>query len=179
MRRTGFKANTDRIVFLFLAFSLLGLSGTLMAGERRGATVVVQKNDGAQVKGELIAVKQNSILLLGSSSGTDVSLDVPDIETIRVLKKSRAWEGSGYGFLLGGTSGALLGPLIRKNWWVTPTERVLIGLGSFGLAAGAIGFVVGASSGGEQTIQIERKSEPKVQSALKALKSKARIPDYH
>jgi len=177
--RTGLRGKTGKVMSLLVIFSLVGLSGNLVAGERRGATVVVQKKDGALEKGELIAVKQNSILLLGSSSGTDVSLDVTDIKTIRILKKSRAWEGFGYGFLLGATSGALLSSLIGKNWWVTPTERVLIGLGSFGLAAGVIGYVVGASSGGEQTIKIEGKNEAEVQYALRALKSKARIPEFH
>jgi hypothetical protein len=83
--RRGFKGKMGRIISLSVIFSLLGLSANLRAGERRGAALVVQKKDGAQEKGELIAVKQNSIVLLGSSSGADVSIDVPDIKTIRIL----------------------------------------------------------------------------------------------
>jgi hypothetical protein len=177
--RIGFKGKMGKIMSLLVIFSLLGLSGNLMAGEKRGATLVVQKKDGAQEKGELIAVKQNSILLLGSSSGADVSVDVPDIKTIRILKKSRARAGLGYGFLIGGAAGAGLGPAIGKNWWVSATDKILIGVGIFGLAGGLVGLLVGGSTGIEQTIYIEGKNEPEVQSALSALKSKARIPDYN
>ena len=92
--KIGFKGKMGKIISLLVIFSLSGLSGNLMAGERRGATIVVHKKDGAQEKGELIAIKQNSILLLGSSSGTDVSVDVPDIKTIGILKKSKPGQDS-------------------------------------------------------------------------------------
>jgi hypothetical protein len=81
--------------------------------------------------------------------------------------------------LIGGAAGAGLGPAIGTNWWVSATDKVLIGAGIFGLAGGLIGLLVGGSTGTEQTIQIEGKNEPEVQSVLSALKSKARIPDYH
>jgi hypothetical protein len=39
------------------------------AEEKRGATLIIQKKDGQQVKGELIAVKENSLLLKEAESG--------------------------------------------------------------------------------------------------------------
>ena len=50
------------------------LSGNLIAKERRGAELIVQKKDGQQIRGELIAVKQNSLLLL--VSGVDTAIKV-------------------------------------------------------------------------------------------------------
>lgn len=178
--RIGFNGKMGKITSLWVVFSLLGLSGNLMAGEKRGATVVVQKKDGAQEKGELIAVKQNSILLLGSSSGADVSIDVPDIKTIGILKKSRAGAGFGYGFLIGGAAGAGIGLICSRGtgWIKFPRiDYVLIIGAGLGLAGGLIGVMVSGPS--EQTIQIEGKGEPEVQYELRALKPKARIPDYH
>jgi len=63
-----------KIIPLFLVFSLLALSGNLLAKERRGAELIVQKKDGQQVRGELITVKEHSLLLL-DSKGKDASID--------------------------------------------------------------------------------------------------------
>ncbi len=43
---------------------------------------------------------------------------------------------------------------------------------------GLIGLAGGAIAGGEETIQIEGKSETKIKEALEKLRKKARIPDY-
>lgn len=67
-----------RCTALFLVFSVLALSGSLFAKEKRGVGLVVQKKDGSQVSGELITVKEDSHLLL-NSKGADVSVNVGDI----------------------------------------------------------------------------------------------------
>jgi hypothetical protein len=181
--RIEFKGKMGKIMSLLVIFSLLGLSGNLMAGERRGATLVVQKKVGVQEKGELIAVKQNSILLLGSYSGADISIDVPDIKTIKIVKGSGALPGLAYGFLIGGAVGAAIGLASGDDAphfvRFTAGQKALIAGAVLGAAGGVIGLIVGGSTGNEQTIQIEGKSEPEVQSALRALKLKARMPDYH
>ncbi len=52
-----------KFIPLFVVFSFILLLLNLMAKERRGADLVVQKKEGRQVKGELITVKENSLLL--------------------------------------------------------------------------------------------------------------------
>ena len=64
-----------KFVTLFLAFSILMLSVPLTAKERKGADLLIQKKDGAQVRGELIAMKENSLLLMERDSGADVTVD--------------------------------------------------------------------------------------------------------
>ena len=44
-------------------FSILALSGNLFAKERKGADLIVQRTDGTKVRGELIAIKENSLLM--------------------------------------------------------------------------------------------------------------------
>ena len=56
-------------ISLFLMFSILSLSVNMFAKERKGADLIIQKVDGQQVRGELIAVKQTSLLLLERESG--------------------------------------------------------------------------------------------------------------
>ena len=58
------KAGGKKSIALFLVISLLALIGNLLAKERRGAKLIIQKKDDQQVKGKLITVKQNSLLLL-------------------------------------------------------------------------------------------------------------------
>ncbi len=57
------KASGKKFISLFLIFSLVMLPTSLYA-KKRGAKIVVTKLDGQQIKGELIAVKPNSLLLL-------------------------------------------------------------------------------------------------------------------
>ena len=67
----------------------------------KGADLIIQKRDGTQVRGELIAVKQNSLLLMLGDSGFDASVDIEDIFAISFIKKSKALEGFGLGLLIG------------------------------------------------------------------------------
>jgi hypothetical protein len=184
MRKARLKGKMERVVSLLMVISLLGLSENLMAGERRGAMLIVQKKEGSQENGELIAVKQNSILLLGSSSGTDVSIDVTDINTIKIVKKSRALSGLGIGSLIGGGSGAAIGFLSGDDppeQWLfnfSAGEKALIAGMALGVVGGLIGLTAGALAGTDKTIQIEGKSDLEIKVALANLRQKARIPDF-
>jgi hypothetical protein len=62
----------------------MALLGNLAAEERRGADTVIIKKDGQAVKGELISVKEDPILLLGHPSGTDISVNISEIKAIKI-----------------------------------------------------------------------------------------------
>lgn len=68
---------------MFLAFTLLTINcaslRTTFGKKRRGAKLIVTEKSGQQVKGELITVKQNSLLTLVHKE-RDVSVDIKDIE---------------------------------------------------------------------------------------------------
>ena len=85
------KTKGIKFVLLFLIFSLVALSGNLYA-KNKGAELVVQKIDGTQVRGELIAVKEESLLLL-NSEGEDVSVDINDVRVVSIFKKSKVLIG--------------------------------------------------------------------------------------
>lgn len=88
-----------KTIALFRIFSLFTLSGNLYAKERRGVELVIEKKDGQQIKGELIAIKESSLLLMDSETGADVSVDVGNISTVKIVKKSKALKGAGIEFL--------------------------------------------------------------------------------
>lgn len=98
------------LVSLLLAFSLIILSGELDAKARKhGAKLIVQKKNGEQIKGELIAVKENALLLLTDTLKLDLSLSLEDIKFVKILNKSKVAQEGGIGLLCGAGVGALLG----------------------------------------------------------------------
>jgi hypothetical protein len=170
-----------KFVSLFLIFSLLALSGNLIAKERRGAELVVQKKDGQIVRGELIAVKENSLLML--VSGVDLSVDIRDVKVITIVKKSKILEGAGTGLLVFGGVGALLGLASGDDktgiFGFSAVDKALLGGSLLGIAGLVIGGICGALSGTDRSIKINPEL-PQVSKKilLDSLRSKARIPDY-
>ena len=158
-----------KFVSLLLVFSILALSIPLTAKERKGADLLIQKTDGTQVRGELIAVKENSLLLMERESGADVTVDVEDIRVIKILKKSKISTGSivGAGF---GAALIALGLIINEGDLGAPgiyavCLAIPVGIGAlFGIAAGA-----------DKTIQFEGKSNSEIQKILEKLRKKARV----
>ena len=167
-----------KFVSLFLVFSLMMLSVNLYAKERRGAKLIITKKNGQQIRGELITVKPNSLLLL-NTEGKDVSVDIADIKIIKVVKKYKGAEGMFMGALGGVGGGILLLEMgarlsedpksIRQDYWL-----------NFVLLGAAAGLVIGAVFGIKLKwkFKIEGKSDKKIQETLEKLRKKARIRDY-
>jgi hypothetical protein len=154
------------------------LSTNLYAKERQGAKLQITKKDGIQIAGELITVKQNSLLLL-DTEGWDVSVGIADIRNIRILKKSKAGTGALYGLLIGGVFGVLDGIREGKDAWLfSSSELAAMGGLVFGLLGALLGAGIGAVAGTDKTIQIEGKSELEIREAMNKLSKKARIRDY-
>lgn len=160
-----------KFIALFLVFSLLALSANLYAKEKRGAKLIITKTDGQQVKGELIAVKENSLLLLDSESGADVSIDIADIRIIRIVKKSKKWK---YGLAVGGGVGLIAGIASIgevHGFFATFIDSLIW----FGLPVVGIVAII---EGRDKTILIKGRPDTEVKEALEELRKKARIPNY-
>lgn len=169
---------------LFLVFSMLALSIPLTAKEKKGADLIIQSTDGTQVRGELITVKESSLVLLERESGADVTINVDEIGIIVILKKSKALFGVVLGVLIGGMSGALIGRAAADKegtrfFDMSPMINTML----YGTLVGVIGAIIGGSIGGflgagagkGETIQIEGKSDAEIQEILEKLRKKARI----
>jgi len=166
------KLKINKLVSLFLVFFLLTLSGNLYA-KKQGAKLIITKKDGSQTAGELITVKEKSLLLL-NTEGWDVSVGIADIRDIRILKKSKARTGAGIGLVICGVGGVLaphLGGASDPWYW-----------SQVGVLTGAAGLLVGALVGGlfgiDKKIRFEGKSDAEIKEALDKLGKKARIRDY-
>src|SRR4030042_1573015 len=98
------RAPTGLFIAVALVISLLALPAGLSAKERRGADLIVTRLDGSKARGELIAVKQDTLLLF--SPGTDLTIPLADIKAVQIVRKSRAGKGALYGFRAGAVGGA-------------------------------------------------------------------------
>ena len=169
-----------RSVTFLLIFSLLALSGNLHA-KKKGVELEILKKDGKQVRGELIAVKQSSLLLKESEKGTDESVDITDIGVIKIVKKSKAGTGAIYGGLIGFVLGVIILHATDSELANDPEGGIGANIIS-GLLGGAGGSLLGAIAGvaliPDKKIQFEGKSDSEIQEILEDLREKARIPDF-
>ncbi len=179
-----------KLISLFLIFSIISLYGNLYAKERQGAELLIQRIDGQQVKGELIAIKKNSLLLKESKSGADATVDVKDIKVITIKKKSKALLGAGLGLLAGIGIGAAYGNAKEPEGTDDPGLRRFFG----GIVGGLVGLLAGLAVGG--AIGVDEKLEIglyeqrvvngkthavrkyDLEEALKKLGSLARVPNF-
>lgn len=102
-------------VVLLLVFSLVALSGNLMAKEKKGAKLKVEKNDYQQVTGELITVKKGSLLLLDLETEADFLVDIKDVKAITIMKKSFGFQVGVIGVLAGFVYGSTISTTF-KEW---------------------------------------------------------------
>jgi hypothetical protein len=165
------KNELNRPAAIIIAILTLALPGSLMAREKRGATVIIALKDGHFVEGELIAVRPNSLLLLAEK---DESVPLAEIRDIRIVRKSRAMIGG----LCGLAAGVALTAVLAADTDYGPYDQatsLLFGAlfipTGIGLGAGA-----GALAGKDKVIRIEGMTDPQVRVALVYLRKKARIP---
>jgi hypothetical protein len=169
-----------KIIALIIVFTLLFPLGTLFAEEKEGAKLIVTKIDGTDVKGELIAVKKNSILLYGSSSGKDESISLEDINTLEIVKFSGLFCGAGLGVALGAIGGGAMGIKSddRKYGVFSDIGNTVRGGAIGALIGGFIGAMIGYSISGSKTFQIKGKSQEEISAVLEKLRSQARVSNY-
>ena len=107
-RKGEMKANKKKFMALILIASLILLSSSVSAKGKRGAILIIQKKDGQKIRGELILVKLNSLLLIDSETSADISVELDDIKIIKIAKKSKLFKRGVLGALAGAGIGALI-----------------------------------------------------------------------
>jgi len=163
-----------------VVFSLF-CPGNLWA-KRKGAQVQIMKSESEVIEGELLRVKDNSLLVMTTGSDTGVTVDMNEIILIRIKKKRTFGKGAGSGLLVGVGIGIVAGLAGKYDG-----EGILVknkGQGAFvgGLTLGVLGLAVGGiagSVGGEyyKKIQVEGKSPYKIKKIMLKLKEMARFND--
>jgi hypothetical protein len=165
-----------KIIALAIVLSMILPSGALFAQEWPGAQLVITKTDGTEIKGELIAVKQDSTLILESSSRIGASIDISNIRDIKIVKGPNTFAGAFFGVLAGGAVGAAIGATSDSSGFrgLSAAAGGILG----GLVGGLIGGAIGSSINSDETILIEGKSQEQIKAVLEKLRTQARFPKY-
>ncbi len=173
-----------KITALLLVVSMLALSVVLYAKEDKGAELMILKKEGQEVGGELIAVKEQSFLLMDSRSGADVSVLFSDIHVLRIVKKSKALHYAGVGLLVGAMAGALFGAAVNDDnpgtfFNFSDTAAAGMGAGGFGLLGGLAGIGIGALVSMDDVFEFEELNKWELEELVDKLREIARVPDYN
>jgi hypothetical protein len=153
------------LVFV-LVMALAGLS--LPAKERRGSTVVVTLIDGSLIKGELLAVKHDFLLVYNHDAGQGKILDLQQVAKVKVLKKSKL----GLGLLIGLGVAVGMSVIIQSKTNEYPFVLTFIGIGSL---TALIGGLIGAAiTGIDKKISLTGVSAQNILFDLEQLKRYAR-----
>jgi len=134
---------------LIFMLSITLASLPLSAKKRQGSTVVVTLIDGSEVKGELLAVKTDVLLVYDRDAGTGGSIDLRQVDQVKVFKKSKILASLAIGLGIG----LALGLNPEKNvhiddyWLKISIPSVLIGgILGVGLSIPEKFFLAGESS---------------------------------
>jgi hypothetical protein len=126
---------------LVLAVTLLMIISSLhqplaAARERRGSKVIVTLTlTRGTVTGELLAVKEDALLIYDHDAGRGQRIELQDIFQVRLVKKSRFWEGVGIGLVSGFVLAVIQPDREGMSYLLAP---------AFG---GLIGGIVGSGNG--------------------------------
>ncbi len=164
----------------------------MFAKEKRGANIEIYKTDQViklkmegtpwerhniepDIRGELIAVKENSLLLMERESGADVIVDIAEVGVITIAKKSQLLLGAGLGTLIGTGVGAVIGASMHEYGDWGPPDELKETLPVGALLGLLMGTITGLNAGTTKTFQIEGRSDAEIQEILEYLRKKARV----
>jgi len=154
------KAKNNRVLMSVLLAAVLAFPGNVSAAEKKkGNTVVLEMKGGETVQGELLAVREDRLVLfdMDALAGRDVPLG--DVSRIRIVKPSKFGQGVGTAFLIGAVSGVCLGLASGttqglSGGTISAGTKAVAGAFGFGILGIPIGGVVGAVSGIDQWIDV-------------------------
>ena len=176
------KKSPLRIVFILGIISIsLCFPFNMQAKEKKeGATLVVEKQSGEIVQGELLSIKGSELILLDKEQAVKTYLDIREVNNIRVMKKQKFFKGLGNGLLFGAAGGAVFGFLSGDDHSgviaFSAETKALVGGLFFGLVGAVGGGVVGAVMGIDESVSVKGMSDDDVIRVLMKLRSKARFP---
>jgi len=183
MRIVKNKVARKLVLFGCLAFSLGFFPGRLICDEKQGANIIVNLVDRPPASGELLAVREDSLILMDTNLKTGLTIDFKDIKSVRIIRKSQVMLGMLGGFLAGRIiSSGIKDPVqITADNWIIDVGAASINrgmtTGAISLGMTVVGALVGGAMGQDKTILIRGKSPLVVKEILWKLRSKARMPD--
>jgi len=151
------KSNRERLIALFVVFSLVVSSNTLLAQKNNWYIKISNGDILSSVSLQGLVGDSLAISHLGETNW----IPVDSIVEMRKLRKSNFWKGVGIGVVAGAVTGALIGYALyelspREGFDFGPVFSALAG-GITGLPAGCLVGGVISSSGKEEIYYLTRR----------------------
>ena len=141
-----------------------------------GAWMELTRLDGEFVEGRLLRVEENSLLIWTTTDR--VTINIKEIDKIRITRKSKAVKGALIGLLGGGAACYAIAHFkfgdSEDGWGVFITRVFGVGGALVGLITGTL---IGLSAQNYKTYQVKGKSPSQIKKVLKKLKKRARFKD--
>jgi hypothetical protein len=174
------RASSMNVTWVGLLIAVLLLCGIAPAAERKsGNTLALTLKNGQTIKGELLTVKGDRLILLNANSLAAPETRIGDVAWIRIMKKSRLLPGLGRGLLIGGASGAVLGLLSGGDQSgflsFSVGQTALVGALGLGLLGASVGGIIGAIAGIDETMDVGTLTASQIDQVLNKLKQCARV----
>ncbi len=172
------KSGVSILLLILLVLSVL-VQDSIAKEEKPGAQLWIEKTDGSILRGELLALQGEDLVIADKGSYEKVIVSFDEMKSIRIVKKSGFLKGIGLGFLTGGATGMLLGFAggdDAPGWFsMTAGEKAALGGLALGVLGTGIGGLCGAVSGIDESIELSRLSENDKADVLSKLQKKSRF----
>lgn len=158
--------------------TLLLISPTFMEAKKKkqGKQVRLTLVDDTQMEGELLMVRETSLLIYQDNLKTGGTYSFKDIVKIRVMKKSKWSHGAATGFLVGASLGLILGSRMDSTESMLPPPLTSIVYAAYyGFCTAAFGGIVGALLGADKIIKTREKSPQDWEQLKEKLRPYARL----
>lgn len=174
------RASSMKVTWAGLLIAVLLLSGIAPAAEKKsGNTLALTLKNGQTIKGELLTVKGDRLILLDANSLAGAEIRIGDVARVRVMKKSHWLPGLGLGLLIGGASGAVLGLLSGDDQSgflpFSAGQKAAGGALGLGLLGAPVGGIIGAITGIDETMDVGALPASQIDQVLNKLKQRARV----
>lgn len=174
------KANIYVIKHFFIAlviFSLMMPLDLAAKKQKTGAHLFILKEDGQVIEGELLSVKDSSLLLMTSGTNAEATVDITEVQEMRIKRKRNFWKG----FLKGGWIGLAGGTVTGFCFCSHEPEGLRYGgctIASgiiFGIYAALAGGIFNVAARKFKRIPVISKSPGEIETLLKQLREMARF----
>jgi hypothetical protein len=159
-----------------VVFSVICPGNLWAQREKSGANVLIIKANGTKIKGELLKVENDSLQLMVSESLNKVSININEIDKIKIKRQNSFGKGGLTGSLIFGPLGFGVGYFFSRIDGQGSYIKDGLNLGFRGAFSGALLVgLISATLGSYKTYRVQGKSPSQIEETLNKLENLARF----
>jgi len=170
------------VLAVMIIFSLIMPLELFPKRQRKGAQLIIVKEDGRVIEGELLAVKDSTLILMTTAGDAEAKVDISEAVKISIKKKAKGLNTvlgcASVGFLV---LGLWAGFVCAEGYREDPYDGInfftgLIKGGGIGIAGGSLlGLILSEFTSDYKKIKLKKRSADEIKLILENLQKKARF----